>query len=183
MIYNILTIIICFIVLGSIIIRSINKVTNEQFKYYLNIIKKDTNIYSDKISFKEELLKSKLGSPTIRLNVEGKMCNFLLDTGANVNIINKSVFDKINKGKNLEVISSDDNITFGNGTSKLDGQVILNFSHKRFKFKDTFEVLDLSESFGSLASQGLELDGILGSSFFKDNQWSVDFNEMVIWVK
>lgn len=171
-------------VYGKFLINHLTKVMKEEFKYHLGLVKKDTNLFQDTISFKDTYLKGNSELPIIRINVEGTMCNLLLDTGANINILNESVFDKINKNQTIKVVKAEEHITVGSGSMEQTGVAKLNFAHQKLKFVQEFDILNMSAAVDQIAHRtGITVDGILGSKFFKDNQWSLDFDTMVVWVK
>lgn len=162
----------------------ITKVMKEEFQYHLGLVKKDTNLFQDTISFKTSYLKGDSQLPVLQLKVEGRLCNLLLDTGANLNILNESVFNEININNKIEVIKCKDNIIFGGGSEEQIGTAKLKFSYQRVKFNDDFDIIDVSKAFNEFHEKtGVLIDGILGNQFFKTNQWSLDFDKMVVWVK
>lgn len=171
-------------VYGKFLTNHLTKVMKEEFKYHLGLVKKDTNLFQDTISFKDNYLKKNSELPIIKLNVEGRMCNLLLDSGANINILNESVFNKINKDQTIKVVKAEEHITVGSGSMEQVGVANLNFSYQKLKFTQEFDILNMSEAVGLLSKRtGLVIDGILGSKFFKENQWSLDFDKLIVWVK
>lgn len=115
------------------------------------------------MSFKESMDLVEL--PIITFYNNGKKLNFLLDTGANNSIINKSVI------KDLDYKECTENLdTFG-----IDGEVkssmptcTMEVKYKDNSFEDTFTILNMDSAFRQVKEDsGVQLHGILGSLFFR----------------
>lgn len=184
MIGSIIVIAILIGVYGKFMTNHISKVMEEQFKYHLGLVKKDTNLFQDTISFKDTYLKGNTELPILQLRVEGRICNLLLDTGANINILNESVFNEVNVNNKIELIKPKESIVVGSGPVDYLGTGVLNFSHQKIKFSDNFDIMNMDNAFNQIHKDtGVLIDGILGNNFFKTNQWSLDFDKLVVWVK
>lgn len=131
------------------------------------------------ISFKESMDLVEL--PIITFYNNGKKLNFLLDTGANNSIINKSVI------KDLDYKECTENLdTFG-----IDGEVKLSMptctmevKYKDNSFEDTFTILSMDSAFRQVKEDsGVQLHGILGSLFFQKYKYVIDFKSLVAYIK
>jgi len=168
---------------GGFSVKHIINTVDKQFQYYMNVFKKDTNVYQFCEDFKKYTTKNGTKFPIINMKIGDKKCVFLLDTGADTNILDKSMFDIINDKNQYKLLPSD-GIIFGNGLSLTPGVTHLNFSYKTIKFEQDFEVVDMHEAFDSIKKDTtIKLNGILGDKFFQEYQWIIDFEKLVIWVK
>lgn len=158
------------------VVKHIHTIIKREYVFDLKILR----LKGNKLTFKKDFEKHRL--PIIRLVFFGVEYNFLLDTGADVNLINESVFDKI---KALYSVNSTDNksIITASGLEK-STKTNLEFSTSDSKFNEEFVIMNLDNTFNMvLHDNAIQLHGVLGSKFFLDNKWSLDFNNMVIWTK
>lgn len=131
------------------------------------------------MSFKESMDLVEL--PIITFYNNGKKLNFLLDTGANNSIINKSVI------KDLDYKECTENLdTFG-----IDGEVkpsmptcTMEVKYKDNSFEDTFTILNMDSAFRQVKEDsGVQLHGILGSLFFQKYEYVIDFKSLVAYIR
>lgn len=129
-----------------------------------------------KMSFRETMDLCDL--PIVTFINNGNKFNFLLDTGANKSVINTEV---------LQSMSYKETNNSGN-IYGLDGKryetsyvnVLLNYRGK--EYEEEFQVLDMSAPFGNLKNDfGINVHGILSSSFFEKYRYILDYNELVAY--
>ena len=131
-----------------------------------------------KISFKESMDLTEL--PVITFVNNNVKLNFLLDTGSNNSLINKSILNMLDY-KELD------------GTSKLigvEGNNIKNsicemkIEYKDYVFDTTFNIADLDTPFNVIKQEdGVQLHGILGSLFFQKYKYILDFQSLIAYMK
>lgn len=106
--------------------------------------------------------KKKLDLPIITLENNSKKFNFLVDTGANLSLLNLVYMEEFE----YEELNAKGTIfgMEGNVQSVTYVRVIL---HRREdSFLNTFQVVDLSTAFGKVNEEyGIEVHGILGNDF------------------
>ena len=134
--------------------------------------------YKSKISFKESMDLTEL--PVITFVNNNVKLNFLLDTGSNNSLINKSILNMLDY-KELD------------GTSKLigvEGNNIKNsicemkIEYKDYVFDTTFNIADLDTPFNVIKQEdGVQLHGILGSLFFQKYKYVLDFQSLIAYMK
>jgi len=132
----------------------------------------------EKISFKEAV--DLTGNPIVTFYSGQKKLNFLLDTGANVSMIN---LDDLTGCKYEDTGEQMNNMG-------IEGQKkVLNISHIYLQYKDNLfeeDVLtsDLSAAFTGVKNvTGVTIHGILGTSFFTKYKYVLDFEEFVAYSK
>lgn len=137
---------------------------------------KDNNI--EKMSFKESLDLADL--PIITFYNNNKKINLLLDTGANLSIINK---DTLTNYKYKE--EEGEGVTSGiDGISREVTFASLNLYYGDKKFEDTFQVLDMQGAIDKIkTTTGVTMMGILGNNFFKKYRYVLDFDKLVAYSK
>jgi predicted aspartyl protease len=153
----------------------IGKVIKRNYIFDIKMVKKN----GDKLEFNNDYNNHKI--PVIKLCFEGEKYNFLIDTGADVNLLNKSVFNEITKG-NVETLT---NGMIQTASSEVKSEKAdLSFKYINKQFTENFVLFDLDVAFKNmLIDRNIQLHGVLGSEFFKKHRWSVDFDNMVIWTK
>lgn len=106
--------------------------------------------------------------------------NFLLDTGSNNNIINKSVLSKIEHketGKTASVYGMD-------GIDHECPYYSVDIEYKGSHYPAAFMVCDMDTSFGNIKREtGVTVHGILGSKFFQYYKSILDFIEFKAYFK
>ncbi|MFT5766028.1 MAG: hypothetical protein ACI8X3_003466 [Saprospiraceae bacterium] len=110
--------------------------------------------------------------PVIKIKVGKKIFNFGVDTGAEVNVIDSRCIKELKKCKIK--MGGEQLMTSVCQTKNLVKTVTLEqFKIKKKSFNNCdFSLMDLSQFSGS---HGIELDGILGFPFLKENLISFDF--------
>lgn len=129
-----------------------------------------------RISFKESLDLTQL--PIITLINGDKKFNFLLDTGASYSVVNEAVLEDLQyeeTGEKGTLYGIDGNI-------KESGYIKMDVQYKDQVYEESFQVVDLSQSFGNIKEEfGINLHGVLGSSFFQKYRYILDFNELIAY--
>lgn len=129
---------------------------------------------ANKLSFKGSI--DSLTIPIVTLFNNGKAFNFVVDTGANYSVINAEylkLFDaKIIKGITGKVYGID-----GNLQDVYYARIQL--SQHTDNFVEEFQIFDIQSMCDNLKEEnGVEIVGILGSSFFQRYKFIIDFNEL-----
>lgn len=133
-----------------------------------------------KISFKSTLRL--VGIPIVTLENNNKQYNFILDTGATTSLINNSVLNELT---NKSTVDGEDLISgldpsVGYKASRFN----IEFKIVNEKFKHQFSALNLNDTFGDLQQDtGIIVHGLLGSDFFKDKKYILDYNEHLLYHK
>lgn len=132
----------------------------------------------DIMSFKAAMDLCEL--PVVTFYQKDKKFNFLLDTGSNSSIIDKNALP------NIEYENSDLQANlFG-----LEGQkkrvdackITLYFNNKGYTFD--YLVSDLKDPFNQIKQEsGVTIHGIIGSRFFNEFKYVLDFDELIAYSK
>lgn len=134
------------------------------------------NKVAARMSFKETLDLTEL--PIVTFRQGDKKLNFLLDTGATNSVINKSVVGE------FESVPTKfkDTIYGADGNSDTVDIIEMTITYKNEQFTDLFYVWDLDGAFGNLKQKhGVNLHGVIGSSFFQKYKYIIDFDELVAY--
>ena len=163
------------------------------FLYYnikkvYNIISRPTDIGSDFIMFDFSKSMKKSGLPMIDFIVNGESQFFLVDSGANLNVIDTAYVNQ-----NTELLSNHkkvNNVIESINGSAVSNQVIdLSFIFQQDEknytgFEDKFVVSDdITASFDAMgADSGFRPIGLLGSKFLEKYDWQIDYKNKCIWI-
>lgn len=132
----------------------------------------------DKMSFKEAI--DLTGLPIVTFYQNDKKFNFLLDTGANNSVINKSALELLEHN----LVNKSTTVTGINGKPISAECVSLYLTYGNKNYEETFQAIDMSEAFKVIKEEsGVSLVGILGSEFFKRNKYILDFNKLIAYSK
>ena len=136
----------------------------------------------DIMSLKESL--DLTGIPIVTFTQENVKYNFLLDTGSDISYINSKIVDTFAIKYEATDYKLAGFISAG-GLSSSDIKLInIPFEYKRTSFKESFAVLDLTESFAQIKEEnGVTLHGILGNTFFTKYGYILDFKELKFYTK
>lgn len=129
-------------------------------------------------SFKETYLKTGLPIIYIKLS-DNKEYAFIVDTGANANVISKEVLTQLcpNSFKLKESVS----ISHINGVKQDLSETNIIFHINKHKFKETFIITEFTEAYRVINKKGdIEIAGILGSKFLNKYKLKVLFADYTL---
>lgn len=138
---------------------------------YTEYIRRPRNL----ISFRETLDVADLPIVTFK---QGEIkLNFVLDTGANYSLIDKSIEET------LKVEDAKGNSTIvGLGGNLRASMKVIKFQYKNREFTETFQVLDMTSTIKSIKEKkGATIHGILGNAFMQKYKYVLDFKEMIAY--
>jgi hypothetical protein len=131
----------------------------------------------NKLSFADSM--GRLNLPIVNLTNKGNTYKFLIDTGASISIMDSRALDSIEHSKlNIE----------GNAYG-IDGKIMsVNYisaelSSENISFTEQFQVMKLDAFDNLRETDGINLSGILGSSFLKAHGFVIDFENQVLSTK
>lgn len=120
---------------------------------------------------------SHTGLPLLIVKAQVLGLCFLLDTGSNINVLDKRVaeFFQLSGGTAQQQ-------QFGiDGTLQTTDVVKLTFSLEEREYKADFSVMDLSSAFGKVEEEsGIQIHGLLGCSFMEQQKWVLDFEKLCL---
>lgn len=168
--------------LFSMVLVSINKTISKEFKYHFNSLKFTTNNFNETIKINQDSF-NKTGMPIIKIKIKNESFNLLIDSGANCNILNLKAFNLVDDNNYSK--SHVSNFITASGESENEGfKVNIEFKQKQRKFNEDFEIRDMSQAFDQIKLKDkVQIDGILGAPFFNKYNWTLDFENLVIWIK
>ena len=119
-----------------------------------------------------------VGLPLLIVKAQVKSLCFLLDTGSNINVLDKRVaeFFQLSGGTVQQQ-------QFGiDGTLQTTNVVEMTFSLEEREYKADFSVMDLSSAFGKVEEEsGIQIHGLLGCSFMEQQKWVLDFEKLCLF--
>lgn len=135
---------------------------------------------SECTSFKELYDKAKM--PIVPLTIFGKTYHFIIDTGADLNLIRTSFANDLPEGFLYEIEGS--NVTGAGGDINTSQGADLEVEFEGYDFNVNVEVMPIDNALDLVGSKaGIEIIGILGNPFLHDNKWMLDFSKKLIWTK
>lgn len=118
------------------------------------------------------------GLPLLIVKAQAKNLCFLLDTGSNINVLDRRVaeFFQLSGGTAKQR-------QFGiDGELQTTDVVELAFSLEEQEYKANFSVMDLSSAFGKVEEEsGIQIHGLLGCSFMEQQKWILDFEKLCLF--
>lgn len=130
------------------------------------------------MSFREGL--NLTGFPIVTFTNNDKVFTFLLDTGSNVSLINKSVLGSMS----FENAASEIDLVGLDGIERTGKIITTYLSYDNISYRACFVVTDLSPTFSQIKKEhGVTLHGILGSDFFKAYEYILDFEKLIAYSK
>lgn len=132
-------------------------------------------------SFKES--QKLLGMPVISFACGNQKLNFILDTGSNNNVIDKTVVETF---KGLDVVAHN----MASSSMGVDGNKIIANSCilKLCYYKKNFEIIavirDMQQAFGIVRKEhNVIVHGLLGGKFFEENKYIIDFENLNVYLE
>ena len=142
------------------------------------IIHKFLNIHPDAMSFQNSMDLAEL--PVVTFRQGDKKINFLLDTGSNNCIIDSNILKNIDH-KMLDV---ETNILGLEGNAQKTGVCTIKMTYKDKEYEYPYVIQDMSAAFDSIKKEtGVTVNGILGSKFFNEFKYVLDFDELIAYSK
>lgn len=121
---------------------------------------------------------TRIGLPLLIVKAQAKNLCFLLDTGSNINVLDKRVaeFFQLSGGTAQQR-------QFGiDGELRTSNIVEFSFSLEEREYKADFSVMDLSSAFGKVEEEsGIQIHGLLGCSFMEQQKWVLDFEKLCLF--
>lgn len=142
--------------------------------HFVDLARKKTSY--DSMSFRETMDLCEL--PIVTFMNNGKKLNFLLDTGASKSVIHSGALDgltyrSLNKSGDL----------YGIDGKRQDASFIsMSIRYRSKDYSEEFQSVDMSIPFSNLKSDfGVNLHGILSSTFFQKYRYVLNFDELVAY--
>ena len=131
---------------------------------------------SDRMSFMETMNLCEL--PIVTFMNNGKKLNFLLDTGASKSVIHSGALE----GLTYKSINKSGDVYGMDGKRKDVSFINMSIGYKGKDYNEEFQSIDMSVSFSNLkADFGVNLHGILSSTFFQKYKYVLNFDELVAY--
>lgn len=142
------------------------------------IIRKFLNIHPHTMSFQNSMDLAEL--PVVTFRQGDKKINFLLDTGSNNCIIDSNILKNIDH-KMLDV---ETNILGLEGNAQKTGVCTIKMTYKDKEYEYPYVIQDMSAAFDSIKKEtGVTVNGMLGSKFFNEFKYVLDFDELIAYSK
>lgn len=142
------------------------------------IIHKFLNIHPDAMSFQNSMDLAEL--PVVTFRQGDKKINFLLDTGSNNCIIDSNILKNIDH-KMLDV---ETNILGLEGNAQKTGVCTIKMTYKDKEYEYPYVIQDMSAASNSIKKEtGVTVNGMLGSKFFNEFKYVLDFDELIAYSK
>ena len=142
------------------------------------IIHKFLNIHHNAMSFQNSMDLAEL--PVVTFRQGDKKINFLLDTGSNNCVIDSNILKSIDH-KMLDV---ETNILGLEGNAQKTGVCTIKMSYKDKEYEYPYVIQDMSAAFDSIKKEtGVTVNGMLGSKFFNEFKYVLDFDELIAYSK
>ena len=116
--------------------------------------------------------------PVITFYNENTKLNLLLDTGSSMNVINSTILADLVCTK-----LKDSGTVYGMEGNTIDVEYIsMRITHGKDSYSSTFQVIDMQKAFDKIKNEyGVQIHGILGSSFFKEYEYMLDFKSLIAY--
>lgn len=142
------------------------------------IIHKFLNIHPDAMSFQNSMDLAEL--PVVTFRQGDRKINFLLDTGSNNCVIDSNILKSID----YKMLDVETNILGLEGNAQKTGVCTIKMSYKDKEYEYPYVIQDMSAAFDSIKKEtGVTVNGMLGSKFFNEFKYVLDFDELIAYSK
>lgn len=130
----------------------------------------------ENMSFRETMDLCEL--PIVTFMNNGKKLNFLLDTGASKSVIHSEALD----GLTYKSLNKSGDVYGIDGKRQDASFISMSIGYKGKDYSEEFQSIDMSIPFSNLKSDfGVNLHGILSSTFFQKYKYVLNFDELVAY--
>lgn len=142
------------------------------------IFNKVFNKHKNAMSFQAGIDLAEL--PVVTFYQGDKKINFLLDTGSNNCVINKGFLKHIK----YNMIEAETQISGIEGNAQKANICEIKMSYKDKDYVFPYVIQDLSAVFNDIKKEtGVTIHGLLGSKFFNEFKYVLDFDELIAYSK
>lgn len=142
------------------------------------IIHKFLNIHPNAMSFQNSMDLAEL--PVVTFRQGDKKINFLLDTGSNNCVIDSNILKNIDH----KMLNIETNILGIEGNAQKTGICTIKMTYKDKEYEYPYVIQDMSAAFDSIKKEtGVTVNGMLGSKFFNEFKYVLDFDELIAYSK
>lgn len=128
------------------------------------------------MSFRETMDLCEL--PIVTFMNNGRKLNFLLDTGASKSVIHSGALE----GLTYKSINKSGDVYGMDGKRKDASFISMSIGYRGKDYNEEFQSIDMSAPFSNLkADFGVNLHGILSSTFFQKYKYVLNFDELVAY--
>ena len=121
-----------------------------------------------------------LGLPVLVFKQGDVKLRFILDTGSSVSVIDEKSVESIK----YETLDKVGNMVDANGGEKVLQYCSFKFTCEDKEFENEFVVNDMTNVKRSVKeSNGVDIDGLIGSDFFNKYKYIIDFNKYLAYSK
>lgn len=132
----------------------------------------------DYMSFREAMALVEL--PIITFYQGKTKLNFILDTGANVSVIDKDYLENLNYNDTNRV----SNISGVSGGIQSVAMKNISFTYKEKEYNDDFQVIDFTNIRNAVKeTSGVVVHGIIGNAFMCKYKYVLNFKDFVAYSK
>lgn len=144
---------------------------------------KDNAADFDFFSFEDKFDESR--APTLIVKIFDKKYRFLLDTGANKNMLQKDFLKEMLKYSPKHPIQQRDDLVTRDASGKQRNtySTELVFKLRNMEFREEFMINEMKGVQDFSNENNLNIVGILGTDFFDKYQWKIDFGKYIVWHK
>ena len=136
----------------------------------------DYNRKKVKMSFRESMNLTEL--PVVTFYNGTNKLNFLLDTGSNLCVINSNSLKPLTYTK----LNETGHIHGMEGNIVGVEYISMDFTYNDKLYTSTFQVVDMQDAFDIVKQEsGVTIHGILGSKFFEEYKYVLDFKELIAY--
>ena len=142
------------------------------------IINKVFNIHPNAMSFQNSMDLAEL--PVVTFRQGDKKINFLLDTGSNNCVIDSNALKDIKHA----MLDCKTNLYGLEGNAQNTGICIIKVTYKDKEYECPYVIQDMSAAFAAIKKEtGVTINGMLGSRFFNEFKYVLDFDELIAYSK
>ena len=142
------------------------------------IVYKFLNIHPNTMSFQNSMDLAEL--PVVTFRQGDKKINFLLDTGSNNCVIDSNILKNID----YKMLNIETDILGIEGNAQKTGVCTIKMTYKGKEYEYPYVIQDMSAAFDSIKKEtGVTVNGMLGSKFFNEFKYVLDFDELIAYSK
>ena len=112
--------------------------------------------------------------------INEKTYTFLIDSGANVNLLDTCLYNELKKANKVIDTNNQTQVGFHENPTEIANNVELNFKLIDILYTNVSFLVTSCSAFNIKETYNMDLHGILGGAFLKEQGWIINYEKLIV---